>query len=168
MAVVLVAWVGRGRFAPVVPGSKAPDFEIADLEGNLVSLSDYSGQVVLVNIWATWCPPCREEMPSLQRLYESFADQPVEILAVSVDAALGEVDRTGQPGGDVGAFAESMGLTFPILHDPSGEIQEVYRTTGVPETFLIGKDGTIYKKIAGGTIWDSPRYHELVERLLES
>lgn len=166
--VVLAAWVSRDRFAPVGPGSPAPEFRVNDLGGNSVSLSDYRGKVVLVNIWATWCPPCREEMPSLERLYQHFEGRDFEILAVSVDARLGERDGTGNVGGNVGAFAEAYALTFPILHDPTGRIQDVYRTTGVPESFLVGRDGQIYKKVAGATVWDAPSYFELVERLLES
>lgn len=168
LLIVTVAWASRGRFAPVGPGAVAPGFEVADLEGHLVSLEEYQGQVILVNIWATWCPPCREEMPSLERLYQAFRDRGFEVLAVSVDARLGEVDETGNRGGDISAFADSLGLSFRILHDPSGRIQDTYQTTGVPESFLVGRDGTIYRKVAGATIWDSPRYHELVDRLLES
>jgi cytochrome c biogenesis protein CcmG, thiol:disulfide interchange protein DsbE len=74
---------------------------------------------------------------------------------------------SGRPGGDLGAFADEYGLTFPILHDPAGDIQRTYQTTGVPETFLIGKDGIIYKKVAGGTHWDADVNMGLVRRLLE-
>lgn len=165
--VVLVAWVTRGHFEPVGPGREAPSFTVASLRGDSVSLSDYEGQVVLLNIWATWCAPCRVEMPSLERLYQELEGEPFEILAVSVDAARGGRDEYGNPGGNIQAFADSLGLTFRILHDPTGRIQDRYRTTGVPETFLIGKDGIIYKKVAGGTEWDAPAYRELIERLLE-
>lgn len=165
--VVLVAWVGRDHFAPPGPGSEAPSFTATDLQGDTVSLADFDDKVVLLNIWATWCAPCRFEMPSMQRLYEDLQGEPFEIVAVSVDAARGARDEFGNPGGNIRAFADSLGLTFRILHDPSGKIQDIYRTTGVPETFLIGKDGVIYKKVAGGTEWDAPAYRELIERLLE-
>jgi len=164
--VVGVAWVGRERYQPITTGSPAPDFPAVDMDGKPVRLSDYRGKVVLVNIWATWCPPCREEMPSMQRLYEEVGEADFEILAVSIDARAGENDAFGRPGGDLRAFAEEMGLTFTILHDPAGEIQRIYQTTGVPETFLIGRDGLIYKKVAGGTAWDAPVNLELVRRLL--
>ena len=168
LAVVLIVWVNRDRIQPVVPGTPAPEFEIADLDGDIVRLSDYRGQVVMVNIWATWCVPCRYEMPSMERLYQKFSDEGLEILAVSIDSELGSLDYFGRLGGDIREFADSLGLTFPILHDPSGGIQQVYQTTGVPETFVVGRDGIIYKKVAGGTEWDAPDHQDLIQRLLSA
>ncbi len=165
-ALVLMAWVGRGRFQPAGVGADAPAFAIPDLRGEPVSLADRRGRVVLVNIWATWCGPCVVEMPSMQRLYERLGEEPFDILAISVDAARGETDEAGNPGGDVARFVREHGLTFTILHDASGRIRQTYRTTGVPESFLIGKDGVIYKKIAGATEWDSPENLALIQRLL--
>ncbi|MSR20252.1 MAG: TlpA family protein disulfide reductase [Gemmatimonadetes bacterium] len=170
VTLVLVAWMGRASYRPVITGSAGPAFTAFTLDGESVSLAAYSDKVVLVNIWATWCLPCREEMPSMQRLYEALkasgeADD-FEILAVSIDAAMGQEDSAGRPGGDLQAFADEYGLTFPILHDPSGDIQRTYQTTGVPESFVIGKDGLIYKKVAGPTEWDLPVNQELVRRLL--
>ena len=164
--VVLVAWMGRGSYQPVITGEPAPDFTLASIEGGEVSLSDYRDHVVLVNVWATWCEPCRREMPSMQRLYEALDGEDFEILAVSVDVALGETDANDMAGGDLGAFRKEYGLTFPILHDPSGDIQRTYQTTGVPESFVIGMDGLIYRKVAGDTQWDLPVNEELVRRLL--
>lgn len=166
VTVVAVAWVGRERYRPIVAGTPAPDFTAKDMSGVEARLSDYRGKVVLLNVWATWCPPCREEMPSMQRLYEAVEGSDFVILAVSIDARKGEQDPFGREGGDLAAFAEEMGLTFTILHDPEGLIQATYQTTGVPETFLIGRDGLIYKKVAGGTQWDAPENLELVRRLL--
>ncbi len=140
--------------------------EVNDLAGGLARLSDHSGEVVLMNIWATWCLPCRDEMPSMERLYQDIGEDGFEIMAVSIDAELGLFDQDGQVGGDIQAFADSLGLTFPILHNPSGDIQLLYRTSGVPESFLIGKDGIIYKKVAGETEWDAPQHKELIRRLL--
>ncbi len=159
-------WLAGSRAQPVAAGYPAPDFEIADAEGNPVSLDDYRGRVVLLNIWATWCAPCLEEMPSMQRLYESFSPDDFEIAAVSIDAPAGASDAAGNPGGDPLAFAARLGLSFPILMDPSGEIQRVYQTAAVPESFLIGPDGIIYKKVAGATEWDSEANVGLVRRLL--
>jgi peroxiredoxin len=167
--VVVAAWVGRGSFRPVMAGERAPGFEVADLQGEPVALEDYRGRVVLVNIWATWCAPCREEMPSMERLYRGLDHGDFEILAVSVDAAPGERDPRGNPGASkqkLADFASEHDLTFPILHDPSGEIQRLYQTTGVPESFLIDREGVIVKRIAGATIWDHENYRELVSRLL--
>lgn len=104
----------------------------------------------------------------MQRLYEAVGDEPFEILAVSIDAPIGQTDAGGRPGGDLEAFAKEYGLTFPILHNPSGSIQRLYQTTGVPESFVIAKDGLIYRKVAGPTEWDLPVNQEQVRRLLES
>ncbi len=163
---IIFAWVNPSRVQPVTVGTVAPEFEVNDLDGGLARLSDHKGEVVLVNIWATWCLPCRIEMPSMERLYQEIGEDGFEIMAVSIDAELGRFDLTGRPGGDIQVFADSLGLTFPMLHDPSGGIERLYRTTGVPETFLIGRDGIIYKKVAGGTEWDAPQHMELIQRLL--
>jgi cytochrome c biogenesis protein CcmG, thiol:disulfide interchange protein DsbE len=166
--VVLFAWISRTQYKPVLAGVAAPNFTLSSLDGKQVSLSDYRGKkVVLVNVWATWCPPCREEMPSLESLYKAMKGQDFEILAVSVDAPLGQMGD-GHEGGDLGKFAKEFGLTFPILHNPSGDIQELYQTTGVPESFIVGKDGVIYKKVAGASQWDMPVNQELIRRLLDS
>ncbi len=166
--VVLLAWVNRGRLQPVIPGHPAPEFAVPDLKGEIYRLSDFAGEkVVLMNVWATWCLPCREEMPSMERLYAELDSEDFVILAVSIDATFGGFDIFGRPGGDIQTFADSLGLTFKMLHNVKGDIQRTYQTTGVPETFLIGKDGLIYKKVTGGTLWDSPEHRELILRLLE-
>jgi len=166
--VVIMAWVNRGRLQPVMPGHAAPNFAIPDLSGDIHQLTDFAGEkVVLLNIWATWCLPCREEMPSMERLFAELDDENFEVLAVSIDATFGGFDFFGRPGGDIQAFADSLGLTFRMLHNEEGDIQRTYQTTGVPETFLIGKDGLIYKKVTGGTLWDAPAHRELIQRLLE-
>lgn len=166
LLVLLAAYLGRDRFAPLGPGVRAPDFELVDLDGNDVRLSDHRDKVVLINIWATWCLPCLREMPSMQRLWEEQDQTQFEILAVSIDARLGQQDAVGRPGGDLRAFADSLDLTFTILHDPSGEIQRTYQTTGVPESFVVGPNGTIYKKVIGAMEWDHGENRELIERLL--
>ena len=163
---IIFAWLNQDRVRPVTAGTVAPEFEVNDLDGGLARLSDHEGEVVLVNIWATWCLPCRIEMPSMERLYQQIGEDGFEIMAVSIDAELGGFDLAGRPGGDIQVFADSLGLTFPMLHDPSGGIERLYRTTGVPETFLIGRDGIIYKKVAGGTEWDAAQHKELIQRLL--
>lgn len=167
VTVVTAAWIGRENYQPVITGSEAPDFVVAAMDGSDVRLSDFLGEkVLLVNVWATWCGPCVVEMPSMERLYQSLEGEDFEILAVSVDAPFGGFDAGGRPGGDLQAFADELGLTFPILHNPSGDIQLLYQTTGVPESFIIGKDGIIYKKVAGPTEWDAIENEELVRRLL--
>ena len=163
---IVFAWLNQDRIRPVTAGSVAPEFEVNDLDGGVARLSDHKGEVVLVNIWATWCLPCLIEMPSMERLYHEIGGDGFEIMAVSIDAELGGFDLAGRPGGDIQVFANSLRLTFTMLHDPSGGIERLYRTTGVPETFLIGRDGIIYKKVAGGTEWDAPQHKELIQRLL--
>jgi cytochrome c biogenesis protein CcmG/thiol:disulfide interchange protein DsbE len=170
VAVVSYAYTFNDRYrqAAILAGSQAPEFAFPSLKRGDMRLSGLEDQVILLNIWATWCVPCREEMPSMQRLYEAFEGKDFEILAVSVDALTGQVDESsGYEGGDLRAFAHEYGLTFPILHDPSGSIRQLYRTTGVPESFVIAKGGLIFKKVAGPTEWDLPVNQELIRRLLD-
>jgi cytochrome c biogenesis protein CcmG, thiol:disulfide interchange protein DsbE len=168
LAVIVFAWVARDRHQPVGPGARAPAFEAVTLEGEVARIQDFQGSVVLLNIWATWCPPCVYEMPSMQRLYEHFEGQDFKIVAVSIDAPQGQRDPFGRQGGDVAAFAEEYGLTFPIWLNPEGTIQRVYRTTGVPESFVIGRDGRIYRKVSGATEWDQDAYIDFIQRLLDA
>jgi cytochrome c biogenesis protein CcmG, thiol:disulfide interchange protein DsbE len=164
---VAIGWTVRDRFLPVEVGTTAPDFRVTDLDGNPVALADLRGEVILLNIWATWCPPCREEMPSMQRLHEELGPEGLRVVAVSIDAREGAADPAGRPGGDIRGFAEGMELSFDIWHDPPGAIQRTYRTTGVPESFVIDRRGTIVKKVIGPTEWDSAANVELIRRLLE-
>ncbi len=145
---------------PIQPGSEAPEFRVLDISsGDSVSLSDYRGKVTLVNIWATWCGPCRAEMPSMQVAYAQLKDRGFAIAAVSVDES--SID-------DVKAFQREFGLTFDILHDRSGRIQQVYQTTGVPESFLLDRDGVIVKRLIGEHNWASEANIAQIERLLGS
>jgi thiol-disulfide isomerase/thioredoxin len=114
--------------------------------------------VVLLNIWATWCGPCRIEMPSMQRLHEQLGEKGLRIVAVSVD----------DPGFEakIQAFAEEYKLTFEILHDAPARIKQQYQTTGVPETFIVGRDGRIRRRIIGSDDWSSASNIAFIERLL--
>lgn len=103
----------------------------------------------------------------MQRLYERLGDEGLRVVAVSVDAASGAVDPGGRPGGDIAGFVQDFGLTFDVWHDPSGAIQRTYRTTGVPESFVISRDGVIIRKVIGAIDWDSEANVELFRRLLE-
>ncbi len=143
---------------PVEVGSRAPQFHAVDLgTGDSVNIGRYKGQVVLLNIWATWCEPCRVEMPSIQRLYQSLGPQGLKVASVSIDVADPSVVRR---------FAQEYGLTFPILQDRTRAIERIYQTTGVPETFVLSRDGIIVKKIAMAHSWDSPVEQDLIKRLL--
>jgi cytochrome c biogenesis protein CcmG, thiol:disulfide interchange protein DsbE len=137
---------------------EAPNFEVMDLATrDTVSLEDYRGSVTLVNIWATWCLPCRDEMPSMQALYDSLAGRGFRIAAISIDEGSPE---------DVVAFAQQLGLSFDILHDRSGTVERLYQTTGVPESFLLDRRGILVKRVIGAHDWSSPANRSTVERLL--
>ena len=141
-------------------GRRAPDFRALDLRtGDSVSLREqYAGKVTLVNIWATWCVPCRAEMPSMEELYTAVAPRGFAIAAVSIDES---------PPEDVTAFARELNLTFDILQDRSTRIQQAYQTTGVPESFLLNREGVVVRRVIGAHDWNSPANRALVERLLE-
>jgi cytochrome c biogenesis protein CcmG, thiol:disulfide interchange protein DsbE len=145
---------------PVTVGSKAPDFHANTIDGTPAAktLADYKGEIVLLNVWATWCLPCRTEMPSIQALHDRFAARGLKVVAVSVD----------KPGFDdeIRTFRDQFGLTFEILHDATGNIQRDYQTTGVPETFIIGRDGMIRRKVIAADNWDSPANQALFAQLL--
>ena len=115
------------------------------------------GSVTLVIIWETWCIPCRTEMPAMQHVYEELKGQGFRSAAVSVDDDTDDV---------VNAFAASYQLTFDILHDRSGGIQKAYQTTGVPESFLVDRNGIIVRRVIGAHDWNSPVNRNLIERLL--
>lgn len=139
-------------------GSRAPAFQAIDLRtGRPARLADYRGKVVLLNIWATYCIPCRTEMPAIERLSRRLAGTDFHVLAVSVDV----VDSTA-----VDAFVRELGLTFDVWHDRPGITQRLYQTTGVPETFVINRDGVIVKKAIGAMDWDDPVNEILIRRLL--
>jgi peroxiredoxin len=129
---------------PLEKDVPAPDFTLPDLDGKMVSLADYKGKVILLNIWATWCPPCVEEMPSMEKLYQELKEEGFEILAVSVDASGAKV---------VTPFMKKHKLSFPALTDTGGAVKSIYQTTGIPESFIIDKDGIIVEKIIGPRDW---------------
>ena len=130
----------RGKDMP------APNFSLPGLDGKKVSLTDFKGKVVLLNIWATWCAPCVAEMPSMQKLYQQMKGEDFELLAVSVDETGAEA---------VKPFMENHKLGFPVLLDTNGEIKNLYQITGIPESFIIDKDGMILEKIIGPRDWAS-------------
>jgi len=140
-------------------GSRAPEFQAIDLgTGRPGHLSDYCGKVILLNIWATYCLPCRDEMPAIQRLYQALAGTDFRLVSVSIDFDDSTVVRK---------FAQELGLTFDILHDQPGGIQQIYQTRGVPESFVIDRQGVIVKKVIGPVEWDGPVSQLLIRRLLD-
>jgi peroxiredoxin len=166
LAVALVAggsgaWVAlsRGSRDPLRSGAHAPGFELPSLGGDLESLARYRGRVLFVNFWATWCAPCREEAPALQKLYEQLRPEGFSVLAVSID------DPAARP--KVEAFAEQLGLKFPILLDPDQRVYRAYQVFGVPETFLIDKEGRVVERFIGPKNWDDGRYERAIRQLLQ-
>ncbi len=143
---------------PLAIGLPAPDFTFPGLDGKMVSLSDYRGKVVLVNIWATWCPPCVEEMPSMEKLYQKLKGKDFEILAVSIDS-LGVKA--------VAPFMKKHKLTFPALINSAGTLRTSYRTTGIPESFIINKDGILVEKIIGPRDWTRPAILSFLNNLIQ-
>jgi DsbE subfamily thiol:disulfide oxidoreductase len=157
--VTLTHYLGN-EISPLGSGVSAPNFSANTLDTppKKKTLADYKGQVVLLNIWATWCGPCRAEMPSMEQLYKEYGPKGLRVVAVSIDDA-------GMESG-IRQFVNEYGLTFDVLHDPTGLIQQTYETTGVPESMLIGKDGVIRNKTAGATNWNSESIRNIVTRLL--
>jgi cytochrome c biogenesis protein CcmG, thiol:disulfide interchange protein DsbE len=135
----------------------AGDFALPDVQGKLVRLSDFRGQPVLINFWATWCPPCRREMPSMQALYEDFHRQGLVILAVASDAA---------GAATVAPFMQAYHLRFPILLDPENTVGERLRLAGLPTTYLLDRRGRISGFEVGARNWNSPAVRRLITQLL--
>jgi len=156
LAAALV-WMGDPVAPPLGRGDRAPSFDLPSLAGGRMALSDLADQVSLVNFWATWCKPCEDEMPAMQRLYDALAPRGFELVAISVD----------ESEADVQAFQERLGLGFPILLDPDQSVARRYQTTGFPESLLIDGDGRIIERYVGPREWDHPDYVERVRRLLE-
>ena len=132
---------------PVAAGDLAPAFQLEDTNGNQVSLSDLRGKVVLVNFWATWCPPCIEEMPSMDMLNKVMAGYDFVMLAINTE----ENGRS-----TVADFLKKTPYNFPILYDDKGVVQKRYGVFKFPESFIVGKDGIVAEKIIGPLDWSSP------------
>jgi len=133
---------GESEFVSAIPvevSYLAPELTLADLQGNPVSLADYHGQVVLVNNWATWCPPCKEEMPALQAYYDAHRNQGFTIVAI----------EAGQPVAEVADFVQDYGLTFPVWTDERLLATAAFRNPGLPSSYLIDSNGNVRLAWAG-------------------
>ncbi len=144
--------------AVVKETSPAPDVNVLSLKNEPLKLSDLKGKVVMLNFWATWCPPCREEMPSMMKLNTALAGQPFQMVAVSIDEG-------GVPA--IEAFFKETGFILPTYTDPDGKAAKIYGVTGVPETFIIDKKGVLVKKVIGGFAWDSPDAISFLQNLMK-
>jgi thiol-disulfide isomerase/thioredoxin len=135
-------------------GTTAPDYGAVTLDGDSVSLAALRGRLVLLNIWATWCPPCREEIPALQRLHERHAAAGLEVVGVSIDSR-GE-------GENIRTFLEGYGVTYPIWHDPVDRVTTSFRAQGVPTTVLIDREGTVIWRHVGPVTDDDETLNRLI------
>lgn len=146
--------------APVAAGNQAANFKLEALDGHTVTLESLRGKVIFLNVWATWCGPCREEMPSMQTLYEDFKNnKDFVMLAVSQDTKGRSV---------VAPYVEKNGYHFTILLDPDNKVSATYEMSGVPETFIIDRKGQIVAHHMGAFDWSRPDVKEALQQLLDS
>jgi peroxiredoxin len=139
-----------------VPGNvAAPDFELQDTEGRTHRLSDYRGKTVIINFWTTWCPPCREEIPSMNRAWAKLQDEKVMMLAIN----MGEDEDT------IFVFTADYPATFPLLMDRDGKVIEDWPVKGLPTTYVVAPDGTLAYRAIGGREWDEPVFLEQIRAL---
>lgn len=151
--------LGHDEHGPIAAGEKAAAFKLTDLSGDPVSLADLRGKVVFLNIWATWCAPCREEMPSMEKLYQRLhGNKGFVMLAVSQDTS----GRT-----EVASYVKKHGYHFDVLLDPKNSVAEAYNVTGVPETFIIDGAGRIVAHHSGAFDWSQPEIRDALEELLK-
>jgi len=136
---------------------EAPDFEVRTLDGGSLRLRDFRGQVVFLNFWATWCVPCRREMPAMEKLYREFRDQGFTIVALDLN----------EPTAAVRAFVKELGLTFPVGIDPAMVNFAVYGGRALPTSYLIGRDGKILGMVIGPREWDSQDARAYIKSLVE-
>jgi peroxiredoxin len=151
---ILLAWRLREP-RPVAIGDPAPDFKLPALGPGSLSLGDYRGQVVLVNFWATWCPPCVEETPGLQKFSEQMREQGVTVIGVSVDQNRRAVEE----------FVTHYGLSYPIALDSHQAVAGRFGTFKFPETYILDREGNVAEKIIGATDWQDPRLISFVQDL---
>lgn len=157
-AVFGIVWLQSAKYEPLVVGKPAPDFSLSDLSDKPIRLSDFRGKVVFLNFWATWCAPCREEMPSMEILNKNYEKNGLVILAVSIDRV-----TTAK---DIPPFVKGMNLTFPVLIDSWGKTDKPYKRMGVPETFIIDQEGIIREIVIGPRDWTRLDSLETITKLL--
>ena len=154
-----VVWMQSAKYELLTVGMPAPDFTLPDMAGKNQKLSDYRGKVVFLNFWATWCKPCKEEMPSMQALWDNLKKEEFVMLAISMDRVTTKKD--------IPPFVENMKLTFPILADSWGQTDSRYKLMGVPETYIIDQNGVLREKVIGPRDWTRPESMETLVRLLQ-
>lgn len=139
-------------------GFSAPDFTLRSSDGSSLTLSDLRGNPLIINIWASWCPPCRAEMPAMQRVYEKYRDDGFIILAVN--SSFQDDPEKAQ------AFADELGLDFPILFDQDGNVSHLYQASALPSSYFVDRDGIIQQVVVGGPMSEA-LLNIRVEQLLE-
>lgn len=147
---------GYLREYDVQPNDRAPGFSLVNDQGIGVSLDDYEGKVVLLNFWATWCPPCIQEMPSLNATYERFREDGLVVLGISVDEDADEYSD----------FLRTAGVTFPTVRDPERTVSTRYGTMKYPESYLISRDRRVLRKYVGPEDWSRPEIANYLRSVL--
>ncbi len=147
-----------GAPGPVAIGAPAPEYRATTLDGDSVALAGLRGEVVLLNVWATWCHPCRDEVPFLQAVHERYASRGLELVGVSVDAAGEEAA--------IRDFARRYGMTYTIWRDPGERVSSTFLIIGVPATFLIARDGTLLWRKTGPVSESDTAFTRLLEQAL--
>lgn len=145
------------KMIPIQGNKKAPDFSLQDLDGKKIELKQFKGKVILLNFWATWCHPCREEMTSLEALHQQFQGKKFVLLTISVDY---EGAKTVQ------AFVKKHHYTFPVLLDPKGKTLDLFGVRGIPATYLISKKGIMVGRAVGPRDWNCPEVIDLINLML--
>jgi peroxiredoxin len=143
----------------IASGDRAPEFRLQKSDAGSVSLADLRGKVVMVHFWATWCPPCVEELPTLDKLYNSTLGKDFEMLAVSVDEG---------GAGAVTPFIQKNGLNLPVLYDPGGEVATLYGTYKFPETYILDRTGVVRYKAIGPRDWTKPANIQVLKKIIEA
>jgi thiol-disulfide isomerase/thioredoxin len=146
-----------GEFIPNSPPIPAPTISVVDLAGNTVSLSDFAGRLVLINLWATWCEPCLREMPSLERMQSRLGDK-ITVVAISEDRG---GSKTVEP------FINKLGLkSFKTYLDPKSDAGRAFKVAGLPTSFLIDREGRVLGRVEGAAEWDSPKLLQVLKSVL--
>ena len=135
-------------------GNIAPDFELNTLDGKSIKLSDFRGQKVIINMWATWCPPCRAEMPDMQKFYDNYKDENATVIAINMTTSEKSEDRIHE-------FLDELGITFPVVLDKQNKVGQMYQVHALPTSYIIDSEGIIQQKVTG------PMNYEMMKKLIK-
>lgn len=148
----------RAGVSELKAGQRALAFQLESFSGGRAALADWTGALVILNFWATWCTPCTLEMPTLESLWRQYRERGLVVVGISVDA--------GAPRNVIGPYLSNLGLTFPVLLDPDMRTAQAWRVTGLPATFIVGPQGDVVGMAIGAREWDSAEMRTLLENLL--